>query len=113
MRYLRWLEKDIAGIASVGLASIWTEVDADGRVVREIGFDANGRSVLGAPTAERARGLFDNVTVALERNDEDELEPSLFEEAWHRFNQQGESSFPTPELPRPQSPLRREADPED
>ena len=85
MRYLRWSERDIDGIVSLGLASIWTEVDADGHVVREIGFDANGLSIFRAPTAERERGLFDNATVALERHDKNELEPALFEEAWHRL----------------------------
>ena len=43
MRYFKWEEKDVQGLNSDGISCVYTEVNEDGRVVREIGIDMSGK----------------------------------------------------------------------
>lgn len=81
-RIMRWTTSEIVGLATVGVSEIWTEVGADGVVLREIGLDAEGHVVYCAPSEERHRGFFDETPVVGAAN---EVGPDrqLFERTWH------------------------------
>lgn len=63
MKYVKWTGKDIEGIEMAFLA---TEIDASGRVCREVGVDANEEIVHRFPSKEFPSGeygLFDVQTI--------------------------------------------------
>lgn len=66
-RYLTWTERDIAGLRKTwGLSRIFTEIDAQGAVSREIGLNESGDVVHRYPgLPSRAEyGVFDTAKIA-------------------------------------------------
>lgn len=49
MIYLRWGKEEMEGLEKLGLSHVITECDADGSVLREIGFDCAGKPMHRAP----------------------------------------------------------------
>jgi len=82
-RILLWTEGDISGLAdATGLSRILTEVDDNGVVTRELGFDVEGKVIYrhpGKPTCAKY-GLFDLAKVA--PSDRTEMDASEFERLW-------------------------------
>lgn len=82
-RILSWTETDLTGLAEAwGLSRILTEVDEQGAVTRELGFDADGDVIHrhpGAPTRAK-HGVFDLATIA--PSDATEMDPAEFDRLW-------------------------------
>jgi len=66
------------------VTSWWLEVNDDGRVAREIGFDSSGRAVAGAPLGNN-RGIFTDADHAPDGLDE-AVSVIEFERAWSELN---------------------------
>lgn len=81
MHYLSWTEHDIEGLTTLGVARLLTEIDDHGRVLREIGLDAEGSVVHRAPSLDGNRGLFDNQLVSV-GDLRSQLSREEFEMAW-------------------------------
>ena len=80
-----WTSDDLSGIEDLGIQQVWTEIDEDGRVLREIGLGESGELAYVAPSdhSKHGRGLFDNQIVSLRAGRGDD--PSLkkrFESLW-------------------------------
>ena len=78
--YTRWNVEDIEGTEKDGLASLITEVNSQGRVVREVGLNSAGHVVHKCPSEKHRNGVygyFDLAVIAIDslRNDlsEDEF----------------------------------------
>lgn len=82
MKYLVWTEKHIEGLEEMGIVRLYTEVDDEGEVHREIGIDADGRICHRSPVPGNIYGLFDNVTI--EAHGELDISHQAFEELWRR-----------------------------
>jgi hypothetical protein len=87
MKYYEWLNSPSMPLANEGLSRVLTEVDESqrGLVLREIGFDANGRIVYRCPDAaetrrEFKRGIFDLAPV--DTSSPNDLMPETFETHW-------------------------------
>ena len=82
-RILIWTEADIDGLANAtGLSHILTEVDENGVVTRELGFDVEGKVIHrhpGNPTCAKY-GLFDLAKIA--PSDRTEMDANEFERLW-------------------------------
>ena len=82
-RILVWTETDVGGLADAwGLSRILTEIDEQGSVTRELGFDVVGKLCHrhpGKPTLA-SQGLFDGATISAGHRTE--VEPEQFEQAW-------------------------------
>ena len=82
-RILDWTEADIEGLSdSWGLTRVLTEVDDDGLVTRELGFDARGVLVHrhpGEPTRAK-HGIFD--LAKINRTARSDLGTEEFERLW-------------------------------
>jgi len=80
---IEWTEADIEGLSDAwGLTRIVTEVDDDGLVTRELGFDAGGILVHrhpGEPTRAK-HGVFDLAKIA--SSGRADMEPEEFERLW-------------------------------
>ena len=67
MFYFKWNEDDLQGLQSVtGMVLLYTEVDSDGNILREIGLDKSGRILHKFPSNSYPHGkygLFDNQRV--------------------------------------------------
>lgn len=67
--YRKWYKADLADIAAAGLEAVLTEVEEDGRVVRELGIGDGGRIVYLWPGVhcpkQFERGLFREAKVDL------------------------------------------------
>ena len=82
-RVLTWSEDEISGLSDTwGLARILTEVDAEGTVLREIGFDAGGNIVHRHPgsPSKASRGVFEGAVV--EASATSDLNPTEFDRCW-------------------------------
>lgn len=82
--YIKWTEHEIEGLGnSSSLSLLITEVDGEGRVLREIGLNNAGQVVHKAPSNNDRYGMFDNQIIApssLESNFDEEV----FEELWQQ-----------------------------
>jgi hypothetical protein len=82
-RILVWTETDLTGLSKAwGLSRILTEVDEQGTVTRELGFDVDGNLVHrcpGEPTLTEY-GVFDLAKIA--PSDRTDLEPEEFDRLW-------------------------------
>jgi len=85
--YRRWNEDDIRGLHSISQISIlYTESNAQGVVLREIGLDKLGKIMHRYPSSSHpfgSRGLFDTQTVELSSETKD-LTKDEFEGLWRR-----------------------------
>ena len=83
-RILVWTEADAAGLGEAwGLSRIITEVDEEGFVTRELGFDAEGNLIHrcpGEPTVTDQYGVFDLAKIA--PSDRADLDPEEFDRLW-------------------------------
>ena len=82
-RVLTWSEDEISGLSNAwGLSRILTEVDAEGTVLREIGFDATGNVVHRHPggPSKASRGVFDGA--AVEASATSQVNPTEFDRFW-------------------------------
>ena len=82
-RILEWTEADIEGLSdSWGLTRIVTEVDDDGSVTRELGFDANGNLVHRYPGEPKhaKHGVFDQANFG--RSDRTDMGAEEFQRLW-------------------------------
>jgi hypothetical protein len=81
--YIRWvIGKDIHGRSPRrGVVEVFTEVDAAGFLVREIGVDATGTIRYVAPTADDRFGVFDGRMVQ-PTGRPDEITPEEFDRLW-------------------------------
>ena len=83
-RILVWTEAELTGLGKAwGLSRIITEVDEQGLVRRELGFDADGNLVHrcpGEPTVTDDYGVFDLAKIA--PSDRSDLEPEEFDRLW-------------------------------
>jgi hypothetical protein len=82
-RILIWTEAEIGGLADAwGLSRILTEVDEQGAVTRELGYDKSGNAVHrhpGEPT-RAAHGVFDIPEIAPSKATD--MEPAEFDRLW-------------------------------
>ena len=80
---LIWTEAELPGLAIAwGMSQILTEVDEEGSVTRELGYDLDGKAVHrhpGEPTRSK-HGIFDMVKIATPVASEMEL--SGFDRLW-------------------------------
>jgi len=81
MIYIAWTNDDINGLARMGICSLWTEVDGDGIVTRELGFDCDGHVVHKFPSVAKRFGIFDNQVVAMTQKNIC-IKPEQFNEVW-------------------------------
>jgi hypothetical protein len=59
MRYLRWDDRDAEGLSAVdGIVSLYTEVDGEGRVRREVGVNHDGKVVHRFPSTQHPHGTY-------------------------------------------------------
>jgi hypothetical protein len=83
-RILVWTETEITGLGEGwGLSRIITEVDEQGLVTRELGYDADGKLIHrcpGEPTVSDVYGVFDLAKIA--PGDRTDLEPDEFDHLW-------------------------------
>lgn len=83
-RILVWTEAELTGLGKAwGLSRIITEVDEQGLVTRELGFDAEGNLIHrcpGEPTVTDDYGVFDLAKIA--PSDHTDLEPEEFDRLW-------------------------------
>jgi hypothetical protein len=81
-RILMWTEADITGLERDGMSRIITEVDEDGFVTRELGFDGDGALVHRHPgEPSRAKyGYFDLAKIA--PADTADMDAEEFERLW-------------------------------
>lgn len=82
-RIVIWTEADISGLAETwGLSRILTEVDEQGEVIRELGYDQSGKTVHRYPDEppRATRGVFDLAKIAF--FNETEMNPADFDELW-------------------------------
>lgn len=83
-RILEWTEVDIIGLERAwGLSRILTEVDEEGWVTRELGYDAAGKLVHrcpGEPTLNGKYGVFDLAKIS--PSDRSDLKPEEFDRLW-------------------------------
>lgn len=82
-RILIWTEAEITGLADAwGLSRILTEVDEQGTVTRELGYDEGGNAVHrhpGEPTRAK-HGVFDLAEIA--PTTATDMEPAEFDRLW-------------------------------
>ena len=82
-RILEWTEADIEGLRDAwGICRVVTEVDDEGSVTRELGFDAEGSIVHrypGEPTRAK-HGVFDLAKIA--PSNRADMEAEEFERLW-------------------------------
>jgi hypothetical protein len=88
MYYCVWTEKDNKGEKSLDdIVKLFTEIDDNGRVLREIGIDKDGRLVHKCPSDKFRNGtygLFDNQVVII--SDESSLiTKNEFERMWEEL----------------------------
>ena len=78
MYYFRWTQCDLE---TLRMHALYTEIDADGWVQREVGIAENGAIIHQAPSVAGERGLFDLARIATEilRSNISEAE---FESLW-------------------------------
>lgn len=82
-RILLWTEAEIAGLADVwGLSRILTEVDEQGTVTRELGYDEAGDAVHRHPgdSTRAKRGVFDLAEIA--PSTATDMDPAEFDRLW-------------------------------
>ena len=83
-RILEWTESELTGLGKAwGLSRILTEVNEEGTVTRELGFDADGELVHrwpGEPTVTDKYGVFDLAKIA--PSNRTNLEPDEFDRLW-------------------------------
>lgn len=80
MTIVVWTSADIAGLETLGIVSVVTELDDRGCVLREIGLNSLGDIVYSSPTENGPllRGLFDGQVIDL--RSVDSVDPMRFEE---------------------------------
>jgi len=105
---LEWDRHQVAGLLELGLMKIWTELDSNHRVSREIGFNASGEPGYFADAREHAAGLFDGQEVscdlAMAHQSEERLALSRrFEQFWteHELTQSTGPGNTTPSTSTP------------
>lgn len=83
-RILIWTTAEVTGLGeATGLSRIITEVDDEGTVRRELGFDAEGNLIHrcpGEPTVTDQYGVFDLAKIA--PSDRADLDPEEFDRLW-------------------------------
>lgn len=88
MYYIKWTPDDIKGMEDEGITALYTEIDSDGNVCREIGLDNLGRIVHMCP-ADSFRlgtyGLFDNQRVDISQRPSN-ITHEEFERLWNKKN---------------------------
>ncbi len=69
MYYRKWTEDDLQGLKSIGgLVTLYTEIDSEGNVRRELGLDETGKVIHRFPSSlfpHGQYGLFDNQKVSV------------------------------------------------
>jgi hypothetical protein len=87
MNYCKWEDKDIEGLSSFsGTVILYTEIDKDGNVRREIGFDKEGEVVHRCPSEFfplGQYGIFDNQKVKIS-DFSSTISKEEFEKLWER-----------------------------
>ena len=83
MLYVKWGEHNIKGLESKdGISILYTEIDDEGTVSREIGLDSNGDVVHKAPTDRDKYGIFDIQKVDVSRYTNG-IDPAEFDKLWN------------------------------
>ena len=62
---VEWAKNSLGGIEDLGFSKIWTEIDLEGRVIREIGFNQAGFAIHFASALTRSNFLFDRQKIVL------------------------------------------------
>ena len=104
--YRRWTEEDSAGLGTYEGAPVeeWTEIGPDGRVLREIAFDASGRVVHLMPSNKYRDGTYGHFDVArVDISGPDTIDAEEFERRWEG------ARAATELLPRPPSDIEAAA----
>lgn len=68
MYYCKWAEDEVVPLRLDDIVSLYTEIDSEGNVLRELGLNKDGQIVHKCPSGAYkygTYGLFDNVTVAI------------------------------------------------
>jgi hypothetical protein len=78
-----------------GLAKTWVEVAPDGRVMREIGFDADGHVIHRAPSARYRHGQYGLFDLTPVKATSDSVAQEDFERMWRRTMQDEGGAEPT------------------
>jgi len=85
MRYFKWEEKDVQGLNRDGISCVYTEVNEDGRVVREIGIDMSGKISHKWPSSNSKFGKYGLFDLAqIDSSNTETLSGSAFNKAWHK-----------------------------
>ncbi|MRR09182.1 hypothetical protein EG831_03670 [bacterium] len=82
--YVTWDKSDVTNLNQIGMETLYTEIDAAGIVLREIGFDKKGHVVHKYPSSSHKYGqygLFDNQIVQVS-NGRGLVTKSDFEREW-------------------------------
>lgn len=82
MLYLKWTEQDIADLDKFyEIAVLYTALDMDGNVKKEIGINNKGEVVHRAPSKTSRYGIFENQKVILS-NDQKKVTKNIFDDLW-------------------------------
>lgn len=82
MLYLRWTEQDIADLGKFhNIAVLYTAIDTEGNVKKEIGLDKNGKVVHRAPSSSSNYGIFDNQRVIISSG-QAKVSKEVFDNLW-------------------------------
>ena len=83
MRYFKWEETDVRGLNIDGIACVYTEVDGDGWVVREIGIDFKGKIIHKWPSSDSRFGKYGIFDLAqIDSSNIETFSEEAFEKAW-------------------------------
>ncbi len=86
MHYFRWTSQEIKNLEEgTGIFVLLTEVDPDGKVIREVGLDAQGNVVHKCPSTSFRHGtygLFDLLPVDIS-GWRDRITEADFQKYWH------------------------------
>ena len=84
---MEWTKDQILGIEDLGLSKLWIEIDEQGNVIREIGFDSCQKPVHFGTFGKKGNFLFDGQRIELKTNvpiQNDEIITRRFEEVWEQ-----------------------------
>lgn len=84
MNWIAWTSDEIQGLEKAGLVLLWTEIDDNGFVTRELGFDIEGRVIHKVPFGSKRFGLFDLQVITWSNIDKIKIEPERFNEIWFK-----------------------------
>lgn len=86
--YLKWRDGELVNLKQVtGCCILWTELDEDGRVLREIGVNEDGKCEHKVDLSEKPHdALFDGAVIEVDRFTPDNVSGEEFHRLWQRLD---------------------------